>query len=227
METSLHHDLKMLYAGEDAQFEVHLGRYRIDAVAGGELVEIQHASLAAIRDKVRRLLVDHRVVVVKPIVVRKVLVKLACEGGQVIERRMSPKQGRLLDVFEDLVYFTRVFPHRRLAIDVAMVDVEEWRYPGHGRRRRRRQRDHQVADQKLVTVHEVHRLRTKADLAALVGCDLPRPFHTGDLAASLGVPRWIAQKIAYCLRNMGAARQIGKRGNALLYELSNCPATRL
>ena len=118
----------------------------------------------------------------------------------------------------DSEYFTRVFPHRRLTLDVPLIDIEEWRYPGHGRRRRWRAGDHQVEDQKLVSVREVHRLRTAADLGRLVRRPLPSPFHTGHLAQALGVDRWIAQRIAYCLRKMGSVRQIGKLGNALLYE---------
>ena len=34
METSLHRELKSLYAGDDAQTEVVLDSYRIDAVVG-------------------------------------------------------------------------------------------------------------------------------------------------------------------------------------------------
>ena len=218
METSLHRDLKALYAGDGAQLEVPLGEYRIDAVAGDRLFEIQHGSLSAIRDKVRELVRHHEVTVVKPIVVRKLLVKQTEKGGRVTGRRMSPKRGKLLDLFDDLVYFTRVFPHRKLTLEVPLVDVEEWRYPGHGRRRRWRKNDHEVEDQKLVTVHETHRLRTAADLKRLVACRLPRPFHTGHLAESLDVDRWIAQRIAYCFRQIGTARQVGKQGNALLYE---------
>jgi len=218
METSLHRDLKALYAAEGARFEVPVGAYRIDVVSRHRLVEIQHGSLAAIRDKVRSLLEDHWVVVVKPIVVRKLLVKRAKQGGRVLGRRLSPKRGRLLDLFDQMVYFTRVFPHRRLTLEVPLVDIEEWRYPGHGRRRRWRPNDHQVEDQKLVAVREVHRLKTAADLGRLVRCALPRPFHTGDLAESLSIDRWVAQRIAYCLRNVGAVRQVGKLGNARLYE---------
>jgi hypothetical protein len=217
METSLHRDLKTLYAGKDAQFEVTLGDYRIDVVSEGRLVEIQHGSLGAIRDKVRELLKDHQVLVVKPIVVRKLLVKREAKDGPVVHRRLSPKQGRLLDLFDDLVHFTQVFPHPRLALDVPLVDVEEWRYPGHGRRRRWRLNDHQVEDQKLLHVHAVHHLQTAADLANMISCSLPHEFHTGNLAESLAIRRWIAQRIAYCLRNMGAVEQIGKRGNAWLY----------
>ncbi len=218
METSLHRDLKRLYAGRNAQFEVTVGRFRIDVVSGGRLVEIQHGSLSAIRDKVRKLLQNHRVLVVKPIIVRKLLVKCASKGGQVTGRRLSPKRGQLLDLFDDLIYFTGVYPHRGLTLEIPLVDVEEWRYPGHGRRRRWRSNDHEVEDQKLLGVHEVYRLRTAADLGRLIRCDLPRPFHTGHLAESLSIKRWEAQRIAYCFRHVGTTREVGKKGNARLYE---------
>ena len=38
------------------------------------------------------------------------------------------------------------------------------------------------------------------------------------LAEALKSKRWIAQRMAYCLHKMGAARQVGKEGNAWLYE---------
>lgn len=121
------------------------------------------------------------------------------------------------DLFHELVYFTRVFPHRRLTLEVVLVDVEERRYPGHGRRRRWRVRDHQVEDQCLVAVREVHRFRTAKDLLNLLPADLPAPFHTGHLAERMGISRFFAQRIAYCLRHMGALHPAGKQGNAHLY----------
>ena len=220
METSLHRDLKQLYADKDAQFEASLGGYRIDVMSGGRLVEIQHGSLAAIRDKVRTLLKDHVVVVVKPIVVRKTLVKRAHRDGDIVERRVSPKQGTLLDLFDELVHFTGVFPHDRLTLDVALVDIEEWRYPGHGRRRRWRRDDYQIDDQKLLAVRAIHRFQTAADLARLVQGPLPQPFHSGHLADSLRVDRRVAQRIAYCFRETGTVRLVGKQGNIRLYEFA-------
>ncbi len=218
METSLHRELKDVYADKGAQVEAPLGRYRIDVVCDGELIEIQHGSLSAIRDKVRNLLRDHRVLVVKPIVVRKRLVKQDAKGGRVISRRLSPKRGRDIDLFHELIYFTRVFPHRNLCIETPMVEVEEWRYPGHGRRRWRRNTDHVVQDQKLVALHRVVRFRSAGDLMQIIPGDLPNPFHTAHLAASLNIERAVAQRIAYCLRETGAVEQVGKQGNAWLYQ---------
>jgi hypothetical protein len=217
METSLHRELKSLYAGQDAQFEVALDGFRIDAIAGDRLVEIQHGSLAAIRDKVRTLLQRWRVVVVKPIVVEKLLVKRASKDGPVLSRRMSPKRGTLLSLFDELVHFTHVFPHQRLTLEVPLIDVEEWRYPGHGRRRRWRRDDYQVEDQKLVAVRTIHRFQTAGDLAELIEGPLPQPFHSAHLAECLQVDRRVAQRIAYCLRRTGAVHEAGKAGNTRLY----------
>jgi len=221
METSLHRQLKDAYASGTAEVEVPLGNYRIDVVQPGLLVEIQHGSLSAIRDKVQELVQDHKVLVVKPILVDRFLVKLDKKDGKVISRRKSPKRGRLLDIFDELVYFTRAFPHPNLSLEVPLVDVEEWRYPGHGRRRRWRKNDYQVQDRLLTGIRETHRFRTAKDLVKLIPPGLPRPFHTGQLAEQLDVKRWIAQRIAYCLLHMGAVRQVGKKGNAHLYEFSS------
>jgi len=219
METSLHRDLKLHYADDRASLEVPLGDYRIDAIAGDLLIEIQHGRLAAIRDKVSTLLQDHRVLVVKPLLRTKQLVKRKKKGGKIIGRRKSPRRAHWLDLFDELLYFTRVFPHPRLTIEAVMVDIEEYRYPGHGRRRRWSKKDFIVEDQKLVTIHEAKRVCQLDDLWTLLGdIRLPHPFHTGHLAEQLDVCRSTAQRIAYVMRQTTAIKQVGKQGNALLYE---------
>ena len=217
METSLHRELKLLYADSADRTELRVGRYRVDAAADDQLVEIQHGGLAAIRDKIRWLLSDHRVLVVKPLVCRKYLVKRRKRGGRITSRRLSPKRGRALDLFDELVHFTRLFPHPNLTLEMLCVDIEEWRFPGHGRRRYRRAGDYQVEDQKLLHIREKHSLKTAADLVNFIPVSLPQPFTTADLAQALGIKRWEAQKAAYCLRHTGSTIQVGKQGNAYLY----------
>jgi hypothetical protein len=221
METTLHRQLKAHYAAaEGALVEQPVGRYRIDVVAGGELVEIQLASLSAIREKIRALVKRHDVRVVKPIVARKYLVKQQRAGGKAVSRRLSPKRGMVLDVFEELVHFTRVFPHRRLVLEVVLIEIEEFRVPGHGRRRRWRRNDHVTEDQRLVAVLGSERFQAASDLCRLLPAGLPRPFHTGHMAEGLSVPRWVAQRMAYCLRKTGAIEAVGKERGAWLYEVT-------
>ncbi len=217
METSLHKQLKEVYADQDSTQEFRMGKYRVDVRRGAELVEIQHGSLAAIRDKVRRLVKAHRVLVVKPIIAEKTIVRCTSRGGPVIGRRKSPKRGYPIDLFDELIYFVRAFPHRNLAIETPLVDVEEWRYPGHGRRRRWRKNDFEVEDQRLIRVHQTLRFETCADLRSLLPVTLTQPYNTTDLAEALSVSRWIAQRIAYCLRETGASIEVGKTGNSRLY----------
>ncbi len=222
METSLHRQLKALYAGEHDASEQEsrkLAGYRIDVVRGEELVEIQHGSLGAIRNKVAKLLEKHPVRVVKPLIARKTLIKLEEGGEREISRRLSPKQATVLDLFHELIYFTSVFPHPRLTIEVPLVTVEERRLPGHGRRRRWRRNDHVVSDLCLVDIVSTHIFQTNGDLLALLPNDLPQSFHTGDLAAAMQIQRWIAQRIAYCLRKTGGLNVVGKQRNAWQYEL--------
>lgn len=218
METSLHQQLKAHYAGSDGETEVRLGKFRIDVVRGGELIEIQHAGLSAIGRKIATLAQQHRVRVVKPIVATKRIIKRDAPCGNIVSQRQSPKRGKLLDIFDDLVYFTREFPHPRLVLEVVLVDIEEWRVPGHGRRRRWRKEDHQREDQHLVAVRDRYEFRTPGDLWGLVPSGLPRQFHTGQLAEHMKIDRWVAQRMVYTLRNVEAIRQVGKQGNAWLYK---------
>lgn len=219
METSLHQALKLHYGLESHRCEQRLGKYRIDAIAeDGRLIEIQHGPLGAIRHKVHDLIAAHELTVVKPLIVGKVLVKRSRRGGPVVQRRRSPKQQTLVDLFQELVHFVEVFPHPRLAIEVLLVEIEEWRYPGHGRRRRWRPNDYVVEDQRLTAIRKSIRLASGTDLRRCLPSDLPSPFHTGHLATAMDVPRWIAQQIAYCLRQMKIARQVGKERNTRLYD---------
>jgi hypothetical protein len=59
-----------------------------------------------------------------------------------------------------------------------------------------------------------------ADLFSLLRSPLPETFTTLELAGALGEPRWLAQKLAYCLRETGEIGVCGKDGNALRYRRS-------
>ena len=58
-------------------------------------------------------------------------------------------------------------------------------------------------------------------MSALLPVEMPQKFTTLDLAEALDSPRWLAQKMTYCLREMGEIVQVGKRGRSYLYSRSN------
>lgn len=217
METTLHKQLKEEFCDPGSEIEVKLGNYRIDVVSGRKLIEIQRSSLASIRDKIQVLLKEgHQVEVVKPLTLRKRLIKLDKKDGSVVDQRWSPLKGTILDLFDELIYFTRVFPHPNLTVITPMVQVEEIRYPGHGRRRRRRKGNFVVQDRKILELEDACFFRTVHDLQKLMPRKLPKVFDTKQLSEGLDIPRWQGQKIAYVLRKTGAAIEVGKKGNAIL-----------
>ena len=193
-----------------------MGNYRIDVLDGRRVIEIQHSSLASIRPKIKKLLSKHRVDVVKPIVARKKIVKLDKKGGVVKSRRWSPKRGSELDLFQELIYFTSVFPHPRLTLRIPLVEIEETRYP---HRRRWFRGQFKVQDQSLVRVVSETSYRSRDDLIQLLPTSLGEPFGTLELSEEMAIKRWVAQKIAYCLRKTGCAQAVGKVGNSVQYRL--------
>ncbi len=227
METSLHRQLKLLYASTADKTEIGVLGFRIDAIGRrGELIEIQHASLGALREKTKRLLNEQtkRVRIVKPIIARKTIVTLDAPGGEVIRRRQSPKRGVMLDIFIDLVHFGTVFPHPKLTLEVVLIEAEETRIDR--AQTSRRGKRYQTLEQKLIGVQSRTEFSKLADLLRHIPVQqLAQPFDTAELAAALCRPRWFAQKVAYCLRQSGAARLAGKRGKSQLYETTKLRAT--
>lgn len=222
MASSLHNQLKLHYVADVSRHEVNLDAYRIDAIDDqNRLIEVQCASLMAIRDKICTLTEKHKVIVVKPLAARKKLLKKARRNGQVVSRRYSPTRESLVNVFEELVHFTNAFPHPNLQLDILLTEQEEVRVPA---KRKTWRRKHSVQDRTLVSVMETHSLTSADDLWTLLKPDVPGVFTTADLASGTSMPRWLAQKAAYCFREMGHIEACGKQGNAIEYRLA-APAT--
>jgi hypothetical protein len=219
METTLHRQLKQAYAASPSNLEVKFGEFRIDAIRSDELIEIQCASLSALRSKAQRLLDVNPLRIVKPIYGRTRITRLDQREGKVVSRRLSPKRGEWVDFFDELIYFTRVFPHPNLTIELVMVDVEQIRIPRTTKKRwRRNHSDYQVQDIRLESIVETYELKTSTDLLRLI--DWPSgdiQWTTESIAKRLSRPRWFAQKVAYVLKHVGAIRSTARNRSGIVY----------
>jgi hypothetical protein len=215
METSLHRSLKDRYAsGEVERREVRIAGFRIDAIdEAGRLIEIQSGALGPLCGKLERLLPQHRLRIVKPVVLSRRLFQASAQGGSILSVRRSPKRGSLVDIFDDLMGVVRIFPHTNLDIEILGVTIDEVRIA------RRRRPGYTVADRRLGEIRETATLARACDLWSLLPAvsDDDQPFTTAELARRIGRPVWFAQRVAYCLRKTGAARVVGKTGNRLIY----------
>jgi hypothetical protein len=213
VETSLHRQLKERYGPEmGGSAEVAVCGFRVDAVsAEGTLTEVQSASLGPLKGKLLRLLPDHRVRVVKPVVLARRIVRRTRRDGADVSARLSPKRGSLVDVFDDLIGLARIFPHPNLSVDVLAVEIDEVRIP------RRRWPGHAVVDRRLRHIAATVTLRQASDLWSLLPEVRAGSFTTLDLAERLERPIAFAQRVAYCLRLAGAVETLGKVGNRWIY----------
>ncbi|KAJ3057836.1 hypothetical protein HK102_010847 [Quaeritorhiza haematococci] len=216
MESSLHRSLKEQFGTlRGGRCEVAVEGFRIDAVdADGTLIEIQSGSLGSLKSKLRSLLPRHRIRVIRPVVLRRTVVRRDRPEGPDLSRRRSPRRGSLTDVFDDLVGLAPFLPDPNLGLDLLGVDVEEVRVT------RRRRPGYVVVDRRLVEIVESSRLRSPVELWDLLppGFQPGDQFTTSDLARKLGRQLFFAQRVAYCLRVAGAAETVGKRGNSLIYQ---------
>ena len=166
METSLHRELKRLVSGNEEAEEQTLAGYRIDAVVDGRLIEVQVASLFAIRRKIADLLEQgFEVTVVKPLTARKQIVRRERRDGAEISRRWSPRRQDFRHVFGELVHFLGAFPHPRLTLELLLITEEEFRIPRP--KRRPRQRDFTIEDRCLTGVEERRVIRSAEELLSL------------------------------------------------------------
>jgi hypothetical protein len=222
-EGPLHQALKDCYSVPGARQEVSVGSFVADVQHPDDVIyEIQTGGFGALRRKLARLLTDHRVVLVHPIAGVRYLVKLSDDADGPISRRRSPKRGCIAQVVCELVSIPSLLDHPNFELEVVLTEEEELRRPAAGGGWRRK--GWRVVQRRLTRVLETRRFTSSADLFGLLQEPLPETFTTAELATALAQPRWLAQKLAYCLREAGRVEVCGKRGNALEYRRANGPA---
>lgn len=213
-EYSLHSAIKDWYSLPGDRFEVKVGAFIVDIVRPPLLIEIQTRNFAAIKKKLTKLLENHSVRLVYPIPQRKWIVH-ATESGELVRRRKSPRKGRLVDLFYELVRTPTLVKEENFSLDVLMIEEEEVRCnDGKGSWRRR---GVSIKDRKLMKVHSSTLLKNQEDFLRFLPQDLTSPFTNKQLAKLSGVSVGLARRITYCLRKMGAITTVGRRGKELKF----------
>ena len=217
-ERSLHSALKDWYAVPGDRLEAEVDGFHIDIVRGKLLIEIQTSNFSSQRKKLKTLIAKHRVRLVFPIAKEKWIVRLSGDGVKRLGRRKSPKRGHLPLLFEELVSIPSLIKKENFSLEVLLIQEEEVRRDdGRGRWRRK---GWSVADHRLLGVVSRHVFKRPPDFLTLIPQDLSGPFSTRELAEGIKQPRWLAQKMAYCLRHIGIIEVVGKQRNSLLYSAS-------
>lgn len=214
-EKPLHAGLKEWYAESGDQLETAVDGYVVDIVRDDVLIEIQTRNFFAIKHKLLRLAESHRLRLVHPIPVEKWIVSLPKDANSPLRRRKSPKHGQIVHLFAELRSIPTLILSPNFALETLLIQEEEVRY--YDGQRAWRRKGWMVQERRLLDILDRRVFETPSDLCTLLPASLDDGFDTSDLAYSLGIPRRLAQQMAYCLRECGAIRQVGKSGNAILY----------
>ena len=214
-EKSLHAELKQHLARPGDRFEIPVDGYVIDIVRANLLIEIQTGGFTPLKRKFADLLeLGHHIHLVHPIAEQKWIIKETADGKR-LDRRKSPRHGRAVDVFTQLVRIPQLLPLSNFTLEVLLVHQEEVRRndgQGSWRRKGWSLHDHRL----LEAVHSV-RFNARADYLRYIPADLPRPFTNRQLAKAAGIRTRLAQKMTYTLHHAGWLERVGKEGNAYLY----------
>ena len=217
-ERSLHSDLKDFICQEGDDFEVAVDGYIIDIVRQDTLIEIQTANFASIKTKINDLVTRYPINLVYPIAREKWINKLPSELNPRQSRRKSPKRGRPIDIFNELVAFPEIFQQENFTLQLLMIQEEEIRrFIG---KRRWRSKGWSTEERKLLNVLETHHFNGLASLLRFIPETLPDEFTTKELAYENSISLRLAQKMAYCLRHLGIFELVGKRSRSYLYRLN-------
>ena len=218
-EKPLHASLKAWYAQAGDQFEVPVDGYVIDIVRDDWLFEIQTGHFAPLRSKLDALTRTHRVRLIYPVAQEKWIVKQAVSPPDSVDRRKSPKRGRVEDLFRELVSFPHFLARDNFSIEVLLTREEETRrYVG---RQSWRKRGWRTDGRTLLEVVDRQLFESPGNCLDLLPSSLDQAFTTQNLAEALGIKRQLAQKMAYCLREMKMIQAIGKHKRAVLYEIAH------
>ncbi len=217
-EKPLHASLKEWYAQPGDRFEVAVEGFVIDIVRDALLLEIQTRNFAAIRSKLTSLARSHQIRLIYPIAQEKWIVKLDEDGTSVVNRRKSPKRGRVVDLFWEMVSIPEeLLSNRNFSLEVLMIREEEARrFEGN---RRWRRRGWAIEERRLLEVVDQRSFDESADWLAFLPEAL-KSFTASDLAEAIDISTELAQKMAYVLRKGRVIELAGKRGRANLYRVA-------
>jgi len=108
-----------------------------------------------------------------------------------------------------------LFQQKNFTLEILLIKEEEIRCDdGKGSWRRK---GISIFDRKLKEVVESIIFQNKQDFQRFIPINLEEPFSTKSYAKELQIAVFKARRIIYTLKNIGTIREVGKKGNLLLY----------
>ncbi len=215
-EFSMHAEIIRHLAQPGDQLEAELAGYFIDILRQDGIIEVQTRNLGKLVKKAHTLAENRPVKVIYPIQQYKTITRISAEG-EIVSSRKSPKSGRVIDVFDELVNAPTLITPNDVTLTILLIESEEiWKDDGKGSWRRKGWSIHERHFHKVVGERN---LSQPEDLLSLLPRALPAPFTNAQLAKTLKIRGRLAGKITYTLRKLELIDVVGRQGNAYLFEV--------
>ncbi|MCI7767579.1 MAG: hypothetical protein MSJ26_06315 [Oscillospiraceae bacterium] len=220
-EKSVHAVLKNYYEPYHDSQEQKIGGYIADIVGKNGIIEIQTGHFSSLSDKLDAFLPISRVTVVFPVFVKKRIVTLDGETGEVISRRTSPVKETAYEIFRNLFPISKFLTHDNLSFIIVLLEADELRVPPEsvGRKKRRRGRLSVIDRVPTALVDEIS-IKCLHDWEKLIPCLFEEDFTTEILSQRAGISRETASMALSALFRGGVVSRTGKIGNAYTYRFS-------
>jgi hypothetical protein len=217
-EYSLHAAIKNWYSVKGAKVETKVQNFIIDVKKEELLIEIQTSNFFPIKPKLTKLLPTNRVRLVYPIAKLKWIVYVS-KSGEFIKKRKSPKKGKTIDLFNEMVHIPELVSHENFSFEVMLIEEEELRCDdGEGTWRRK---GISIKDRKLLKVFKTVLFKNKNDFLNFLPYNFNERFTNRKIANKLKISLRLARKITYCLRKMNLVTIVGKKKREFLFKINN------
>lgn len=236
-ESTLHAQLKQLYAGSSGQLEVPVDSYICDCrTSYGEYIEIQIGNFGPLKYKLQSIAQNHKIKIVHPIICSRYIETYSTDRV-LLRKRRSPRKGNYWDVFKALVYGPELVLHKNITLELLFLDIlETRREDGNGSWRRN---GISLKDKRLLTIHNALPLTYPDDYQSFIPFTMEETFTIRDFftrcnnmesqnrfisensfpKSVLDSPSYpIVQKAVYVLHRIKLLERIGKKGNFYLYQ---------
>lgn len=215
-EKTLHAVLKYTFEPDPCKHEIKIGNFYADIADGNTIMEIQTRNFNVLRKKLSFFLENYIVTVIHPIPRTKWIVWLDPETGEATKKRKSPKSGTICDAFYELYKIKQLLLHPNLRLCFVFLDIVEYRnLDGWSKDKKKGSSRFERIPKRLDNIVFVNSAK---EYQNLIPESLSGNFTTKDFQKAAGRNLHHAQIALNVLKYVGAVTQVGKQGNAHVYE---------
>lgn len=217
-EKSVHAVLKNYFEPCQDSQEQKIGGFVADIAGENGIIEIQTGHFASLVPKLEAFLQVTRVTVVYPVFVKKRIVTIDGETGEVTSRRTSPLKETPYEIFRRIFPICPFLANDRLSFDIASLEADEYRIPPEciGKKKNRRNRL-SVYDRVPTALDGEIVIGCPHDWQQLIPCLFEKDFTSADAAESAGISQSTAAMALSALYRGEILLRSGKKGNFYTY----------